>query len=191
MGEVFRAVDTRLDRPVAIKIMREQFSERFGREARAIAALNQSNICTLYDVGPNYLVMELVEGETLAARLKRGPVPLNTALLYASQILNALAEAHGKGLVHRDLKPANIMIAKSGIKVLDFGLAKSGQDESVTVSHAVFGTPGYMAPEQREGKPAGARSDLYSFGCVLFEMLTGDALGPSGAVCRRENWKEL
>jgi eukaryotic-like serine/threonine-protein kinase len=177
MGEVFRAVDTRLDRAVAIKIMHQQFSARFEREARAIAALNHSHICTLYDVGPNYLVMELVEGETLAARLKSGPLPLNTVLLYASQILTALAEAHAKGLVHRDLKPENIMIAKSGIKVLDFGLAKSGQDHSVTASHNVMGTPGYMSPEQREGKPADARSDLYSFGCLLYEMLTGTRAG--------------
>jgi tetratricopeptide (TPR) repeat protein len=177
MGEVFRAVDTRLDRAVAIKIMHQQFSARFEREARAIAALNHSHICMLYDVGPNYLVMELVEGETLAARLKSGPLPLNTVILYASQILTALAEAHGKGLVHRDLKPANIMIAKSGIKVLDFGLAKLSQDDSVTASHILMGTPGYMAPEQREGKQADARSDLYSFGCLLYEMLTGKRVG--------------
>jgi tetratricopeptide (TPR) repeat protein/predicted Ser/Thr protein kinase len=177
MGEVFRALDTRLDRAVAIKIMREQFSARFEREARTIAALNHSNICTLYDVGPNYLVMELVEGESLAARLKSGPLPLKTALLYASQMLAALAEAHAKGIVHRDLKPANIMIAKSGIKVLDFGLAKSGQYESATASHIVMGTPGYMAPEQRESQPADARSDIYSFGCVLYEMLTGTRVG--------------
>jgi tetratricopeptide (TPR) repeat protein len=173
MGQVFRAVDTRLGRAVAIKITREQFSSRFEREARAISALNHPNICTLHDVGANYLVMELVEGETIASRLKRGPLPLKTALLSASQILAALAEAHGKGIVHRDLKPGNIMLAKSGVKVLDFGLAKSGRDETFTASHMVMGTPGYMAPEQREGKPADERSDIYSFGCVLYEMLTG------------------
>src|SRR5215831_3542157 len=173
MGEVFRAIDTRLGRAVAIKTTRKQFSARFEREARAISSLNHPNICTLHDVGPNYLVMELVEGETIAARLKSGPLPGKTALLYASQIVAALTEAHGKGIVHRDLKPANIMIAKSGIKVLDFGLAKSGQDETVTASHMVLGTPAYMAPEQREGKPADARSDIFSFGCVLYEMLTG------------------
>ena len=106
MGEVFRAVDTRLGRAVAIKTTREQFSARFEREARAISSLNHPNICTLHDVGPNYLVMELVEGETIAARLKSGPLPVKTALLYASQILAALVEAHGKGIVHRDLKPA-------------------------------------------------------------------------------------
>ena len=173
MGEVFRAIDTRLGRAVAIKITREEFSARFEREARAIAALNHPNICTVHDVGPNYLVMELVEGETLAARLKRGALPLNTALPYASQIAAALAEAHAKDIVHRDLKPGNIMIARSGIKVLDFGLAKSGGDETVSASRPVMGTPGYMAPEQRDRKPADARSDLYAFGCVLYEMLTG------------------
>src|SRR5450432_2409074 len=172
MGEVCRAVDTRLGRAVAVKITQERFSDRFEREARAIAALNHPNICTLYDVGPNYLVMELVEGETIAAQLKSGPLPVKTALSYASQIAAALVEAHGKGIVHRDLKPGNIMIAKSGVKVLDFGLAKSGQDETVTASGMVVGTPAYMAPEQREGKPADARSDIYSFGCVLYEMST-------------------
>jgi eukaryotic-like serine/threonine-protein kinase len=177
MGEVFRAIDTRLGRAVAIKITHERFSARFEREGRAISSLNHANICTLHDVGPNYLVMELVEGETIAARLKSGPVPVNTALLYASQIVAALVEAHGKGIVHRDLKPGNIMIAKSGVKVLDFGLAKSGQDETVTASRMVMGTPAYMAPEQREGKPADARSDIYSFGCVLYEMLTGARVG--------------
>jgi eukaryotic-like serine/threonine-protein kinase len=173
MGEVFRALDTRLGRAVAIKITHEQFSARFEREARAIASLNHPNICTLYDVGPNYLVMELVEGETLAARLKSGPLPMNTALLYVSQIAAALAEAHAKDIVHRDLKPGNIMIARSGIKVLDFGLATLGQDQTVTASRMVMGTPAYMAPEQREGKPADARSDIYSFGCVLYEMFAG------------------
>ena len=173
MGQVFRAVDTRLGRAVAVKITQKQFIERFEREARAISSLNHPHICTLYDVGPNYLVMELVDGETIAARLKGGPLPLKTALPYASQILAALGEAHEKGIVHRDLKPGNIMIARSGIKVLDFGLAKSGQDETVTASHMIVGTPAYMAPEQREGKPADARSDIYSFGCVLYEMLTG------------------
>ena len=177
MGEVYRAVDTRLGRAVAVKIAQKQFIQRFEREARAISSLNHPHICTLYDVGPNYLVMELVEGETIAARLKRGPFPVATALVYASQILSALAEAHEKGIIHRDLKPGNIMIAKSGIKVLDFGLVKSGQDETVTASRMVLGTPAYMAPEQREGKPADARSDIYSFGCVLYEMLTGARVG--------------
>ena len=172
MGEVFRAVDTRLGRAVAIKIAHEEFSERFEREGRAISSLNHPNICTLYDVGPNYLVMELVEGETLAALLKKGPLSTEIALRYGMQIAAALAEAHSKGIIHRDLKPGNIMIAKSGVKVLDFGLAKSDQDDTLTVSRMVMGTPAYMAPEHREGKPADARSDIYSFGCVLYEMLT-------------------
>jgi tetratricopeptide (TPR) repeat protein len=177
MGEVFRAIDTRLGRAVAIKIAHERFSSLFEREGRAISSLNHPHICTVYDVGPNYLVMELVEGETIAARLRRGPLPVKTAHLYASQIVAALAEAHGKGIIHRDLKPGNIMTAKSGVKVLDFGLAKSGTDESATASHMVMGTPGYIAPEQREGKPADARTDIYSFGCVLYEMLTGARVG--------------
>ncbi len=177
MGEVFRAVDTRLGRAVAIKIAQEQFIERFEREARAISSLNHPHICTLYDIGPNYLVMELVEGETIAARLKSGPVPVKEALMYASQILAALEQAHEKGIIHRDLKPGNIMIAKSGVKVLDFGLAKSEQDVTLTVSHMAMGTPAYMAPEQKEGKPADVRSDIYSFGCVLHEMLTGARVG--------------
>src|SRR5262249_12355166 len=173
MGEVFRATDMRLGRAVAIKTTREQFGDRFEREARAISSLNHPNICTLHDIGPNYLVMELVEGETIAARLKSGPLPVKTALLYASQVAAALAEAHGKGVIHRDLKPGNIMIAKSGVKVLDFGLAKSGADETVTAGNMVIGTPAYMAPEQREGQPTDARTDIYSFGCLLYEMLTG------------------
>ena len=177
MGEVFRALDTRLGRAVAIKTTQERFSARFEREARAISSLNHPNICTLHDVGPNYLVMELVEGETIAARLKSGPLPVKTAIQYATQVLAALAEAHGKGIVHRDLKPGNIMISKFGIKVLDFGLAKLDEDETVTADGMVMGTPAYMAPEQREGKPADTRSDIYSFGCVLHEMLTGARAG--------------
>ncbi|HEX8813131.1 MAG TPA: protein kinase, partial [Terracidiphilus sp.] len=178
MGEVYRAVDTRLGRAVAVKIAQKQFIERFEREARAISSLNHPHICTLYDVGPNYLVMELVDGETIAARLKSGAFPVKTALLYASQILAALAEAHQKGIIHRDLKPGNIMIAKSGgIKVLDFGLAKSEQDHTLTASRMVMGTPAYMAPEQREGKSVDARSDIYSSGCVLYEMLTSGRVG--------------
>src|SRR5580704_7305405 len=178
MGQVFRAVDTRLGRAVAVKITREQFSAWFEREARAISALNHPNICTLHDVGPNYLVMELVEGETLAARLKNGPVPIQTALLYGSQITAALVEAHSKGITHRDLKPGNIMLGKSGVKVLDFGLARSDQDETATERRMIMGTPAYMAPEQRDGKPADARTDIYALGCVLYEMLTGARVGP-------------
>ena len=174
MGQVFLAVDTRLGRAVAIKTTHEHFSARFEREALAISSLNHPNICTLYDVGPNYLVMELLEGETMAARLKRGPLPINAALLYAWQIAAALVEAHAKGIVHRDLKPGNIMLAKSGVKVLDFGLAAREGDQTLTGERRVMGTPGYMAPEQREGKPADARTDIYAFGGVLYEMLTGE-----------------
>src|SRR5262249_54464576 len=177
MGEVFRAVDTRLGRAIAIKTTREQFSARFEREARTISALNHPNICTLHDVGPNYLVMELVEGETLATPLKNGPLPIQMALLYAGQILGALVEAHGKGIIHRDLKPGNIMAGKSGVKVLDFGLARMGQDDTITASHVIVGTPAYMPPEQRAGKPADARTDTYAFGRVLYEMLTGTRSG--------------
>src|SRR6266581_1898215 len=127
MGEVYRAVDTRLKRTVAIKVAKENFGERFEREARAIAALNHPNICTLYDVGPNYLVMELIEGPTLAERIKKGPVPLEESLTIGSQIAAALDAAHERGIVHRDLKPANIKLKPDGsVKVLDFGLATSG-----------------------------------------------------------------
>jgi eukaryotic-like serine/threonine-protein kinase len=125
MGEVYQARDTRLNRMVAIKVLKAQFSERFQREARAIAALNHPNICTLHDVGPNYLVMELLEGPTLAERIKQGPIDLQEALGIAKQIADALAAAHDKGIVHRDLKPANVKITPDGtVKVLDFGLAK-------------------------------------------------------------------
>ncbi len=171
MGDVYRALDTRLNRMVAIKVAKENFGERFEREARAIAALNHPNICTLYDVGPNYLVMELVEGKPL-----KGPLPLDQALQYAAQICDALDAAHRKGITHRDLKPGNILVTKQGIKLLDFGLARMAPGENdPTLTHAgdVMGTPAYMAPEQREGKPGDARSDIYAFGCVLYEMLTG------------------
>jgi eukaryotic-like serine/threonine-protein kinase len=173
MGEVHRAHDSRLGRDVAIKVSQGNFTERFDREARAIAKLNHSHICTIYDVGPNYLVMELIEGETLAARLKKGPLPLDQAIRYGSQIATAIAAAHAKGVIHRDLKPANIMLTKSGIKVLDFGLAKSSVDETITMENVVRGTPAYMSPEQREGKELDARSDTYSLGLVLAEMAIG------------------
>jgi serine/threonine-protein kinase len=170
MGRVYRAVDTRLGRKVAIKISAKEFTDRFQREARAISALNHPHICTLYDVGPNYLVMELVEGETLAARLKKGKLSIDDALLYGGQIAAALAEAHSKGITHRDLKPGNIMVGKNGVKVLDFGLAKSPEDGRLTATNAVMGTPAYMAPEQREGKECDARTDIYALGLVLREM---------------------
>ena len=171
MGEVYRAHDSRLRRDVAVKISHEQFSERFEREARAVAALNHPHICQIYDVGPDYLVMELVEGSPL-----KGPLPIEKAVEYAGQILDALDAAHRKGITHRDLKPGNILVTKQGIKLLDFGLAHvaPGPDDStLTQANAVMGTPAYMAPEQWEGKQADARSDIYAFGCVLYEMLTG------------------
>src|SRR6476660_9726544 len=124
MGEVYLGTDTRLGRSVAIKVSSRDFNDRFEREARAISALNHPNICTLYDVGPNYLVMENIEGETLSKIIGRGPLPLDRALSYAVQIVDALAAAHAKGVIHRDLKPGNIIITKHGVKVLDFGLAK-------------------------------------------------------------------
>jgi len=177
MGEVWKALDTRLQRVVAIKVSKEQFSDRFMNEARAIAALSHPNICTLFDVGPNYLVMEFIEGVPLA-----GPMAAEKALLYSRQILDALDAAHKKGFTHRDLKPANILITKQGIKLLDFGLATQTSkmqagDETVTraLSGAgeIAGTLQYMAPEQLEGRPADARSDLFAFGCVLYELLSG------------------
>jgi tetratricopeptide (TPR) repeat protein len=174
MGEVRRAIDTRLGRAVAIKTTQERFSARFEREARAIASLNHPHICTLYDVGPDYLVMELVEGETLASRLLHGPLPTRTALLYAGQVAAALAEAHDKGIVHRDLKPGNIMIGRTGVKVLDFGLASLQGDPTLTAERMIMGTPAYMAPEQWEGGLCDARTDIYAFGSVLYEMLTGE-----------------
>jgi eukaryotic-like serine/threonine-protein kinase len=173
MGNVFRATDTRLNRPVAIKICKEAFIDRFEQESRSIAAISHPNVCTLYDVGPNYLVMELIEGETLSTRLKRGKLPNNETIRFGAQIAEALAVAHARGIVHRDLKPANIMLTKSGVKVLDFGLAKSAVDPSLTDAGGVMGTPAYMAPERLDGKVADSRSDIYAFGLILAEMTTG------------------
>src|SRR5262245_30072243 len=174
MGEVFRAIDTRLGRAVAIKTTREQFTDRFEREARAISSLNHPNVCILHDVGPNYLVMELVEGETIAARLQKGALPLEEAIPYARQIVASLEAAHEKGIIHRDLKPGYVMLTRSGAKVLDFGLARLEGDQTLTAERMVMGTPAYMAPEQRVGRPADARTDIYAFGWVLYEMLTGE-----------------
>ena len=187
MGEVYRGRDTRLNRDVAIKVSKDQFSERFAREAQAIAALNHPNICQIHDVGPNYLVMELIEGSML-----KGPLPLDQALKYAAQICGALDAAHKKGITHRDLKPANILVTKAGIKLLDFGLAKlshpapsrdrKGADDTtltmgLTGKNEIVGTLYYMSPEHLQAQPKGhdvdARSDIFSFGLVLYEMLTG------------------
>jgi eukaryotic-like serine/threonine-protein kinase len=178
MGEVWKARDPRLNRIVAIKQSHIRFSERFEREAHAIAALNHPHICQIYDVGPDYLVMEYVEGQPL-----KGPVPLNDALTIAGQILDALDAAHRKGITHRDLKPDNILVGKAGVKVLDFGLAKmeheSGASAEVvatkplTAEGTILGTLQYMSPEQIEGQEADARSDIFAFGLVLYELITG------------------
>jgi Tol biopolymer transport system component/predicted Ser/Thr protein kinase len=192
MGEVYKARDIRLNRVVAVKVAKEQFSERFEREAHAVASLNHSHVCTLYDIGPNYLVMEYVEGVEL-----RGTLPVAQALNYAAQICDALDAAHKKGIIHRDLKPANILVTKSGIKLLDFGLAKIARTRSsetktgqsadppvdatltmaLTGKNEIVGTLYYMSPEQLQAQGTGqevdARSDIFSFGLVLYEMLTG------------------
>src|SRR5215203_4906694 len=179
MGEVWKARDTRLNRLVAIKSSLGPFTERFEREARAIAAVNHHHVCSLYDVGPDYLVMEYVEGEWL-----HGPVPPAQALEVAEQILDALDAAHEKGIVHRDLKPGNILLTKSGVKVLDFGLAKikrapdspslmETEAASLTAEGSVLGTLPYMSPEQVEGRDADARSDIFAFGVVLYELIAG------------------
>ncbi len=184
MGQVWKARDTRLGRTVAIKVAKVSFSERFEREARAVAALSHPNICTLYDVGPDYLVMEYIEGKPL-----EGPLPVETALRYAVEISRALDAAHRIGIVHRDLKPGNILVTKTGIKLLDFGLAKhtaiAPSEETVTKAlteeGTILGTLQYMAPEQLEGKEADARSDVFAFGCVLYESLTGEPAFSGGS----------
>ena len=188
MGEVYRARDMCLRRDVAIKVSAERFSERFETEARAIASLNHPNVCTLHDVGPNYLVMEL-EGQTLAERIAQGAIPLDEALAFAKQIADALEAAHEKGITHRDLKPGNIKIKPDGVvKVLDFGLAKMGgtptakSDNSPTLTMGatqagvILGTAAYMSPEQARGKPVDRRADIWAFGVVLYEMVTGQKL---------------
>jgi serine/threonine protein kinase/Tol biopolymer transport system component len=188
MGEVYRATDTRLNRAVAIKVSAARFSERFEREARVIASLNHPNICTLYDVGPNYLVMELVEGPTLADRIRQGALPLNEALAIVHQIAEALEAAHEKGRVHRDLKPANVKITPEGlVKLLDFGLAKAAEERaaagnpsdsptqtiSATRAGVILGTAAYMSPEQARGATVDRRTDIWAFGSVAYEMLSG------------------
>jgi Tol biopolymer transport system component len=201
MGEVYRAIDTRLDRTVAIKILPAHLSEkpaaleRFQREARAISQLSHANICQLYDLGQqdgiHYIVMEFLEGETLGARLAKGRLPLELVLRYGAEVAEGLEQAHRMGVVHRDLKPGNIMITRTGAKLLDFGLAKTAAPlmsqssglsatmtsanlaQPLTAEGTVIGTYQYMSPEQIEGREADARSDIFSFGAVLYEMATG------------------
>jgi Tol biopolymer transport system component len=201
MGEVYRARDTRLDRTVAVKILSSHLSEspeakhRFDREARAISSLNHPNICMLYDVGReggvDFLVMEFLEGETLAARLRKGPLPTEQLLKYAKEICEGLEKAHKTDVIHRDLKPGNIMLTKAGAKLMDFGLAKAtpghnlqdssstatlsgaAADQPLTARGTVLGTIPYMSPEQVEGGEADARSDIFALGAVLYEMATG------------------
>jgi eukaryotic-like serine/threonine-protein kinase len=196
MGEVWRAKDTRLDREVAIKILPAAFASnaqlrvRFDREAKAISSLNHPNICTLHDVGHeddlHYLVMELIDGESLADRLRRGPLPPEQVLRYGAQIATALDAAHRQGVIHRDLKPGNVMITKSGAKLLDFGLAKSAdsailgaqtalatEHKPITEQGTILGTYQYMSPEQLEGADVDARTDIFALGAVIYEMATG------------------
>jgi TolB-like protein/tRNA A-37 threonylcarbamoyl transferase component Bud32 len=172
MGEVWKARDTRLDRIVAIKTLKGQHTARFDQEARAIAALNHPNICQIYDIGPDYLVLEYVEGAP-----PKGPMPPATAVRLALEVASALEEAHRRGILHRDLKPANILVTERGAKVLDFGLAKlaadSDSDATQTMDGTILGTAAYMAPEQAEGKPLDARSEIFSFGVMLYEILSG------------------
>ena len=222
MGEVYRARDSKLGREVAIKVLPEEFTQhpqklaRFEREARLLASLNHPGIATLHGLeeaeGKPFLVMELVEGETLAEQISRGPVPVTEALTLSQQIAEALEAAHEKGVIHRDLKPANIKVDPEGhVKVLDFGLAKAFADEvpeselsqSPTLSRdatragVILGTAAYMSPEQAKGKTVDKRTDIFSFGIVLYEMLTGkrafggeDVSDVLAAILRMEpDWK--
>src|SRR5262244_294657 len=200
MGEVWKARDTRLERSVAIKVLPQHLSaspevrQRFEREAKTISQLSHSHICALYDVGNQdgveYLVMELLEGETLGDRLGKGSLPLEQTLRFGTEIADALDKAHRQGIVHRDLKPGNVMLTKSGVKLLDFGLAKAiappvqsavtslptvmgSANENLTAEGTILGTFQYMAPEQLEGKDADARTDIFALGAVLYEMATG------------------
>lgn len=210
MGEVYRARDTRLDRTVAIKILPErlkndpEFQARFQREARAISSLQHPHICSLFDVGQqddvSFLVMEYIEGETLASRIAKGPLPIDQVLRIGLDLADTLAKAHGQGLIHRDIKPGNIMLTKSGIKLMDFGLARqraaiasalspstpltpstptaeltelTGPASLLTRKGTIVGTFHYLAPEMLQGAPADARTDIFAAGCVLYEMATG------------------
>jgi serine/threonine protein kinase len=198
MGEVYRAHDERLDRDVAIKVLPEEVAQdeerlaRFEREAKLLASLNHTNIATLHGLeeheGQRFLVMELAEGETLAERIKKGPIPVDDALPIALQIAEGLEAAHEQGIIHRDLKPANVMVsAESRVKILDFGLAKAWAPEDsdadlthsptltaqMTAAGVLLGTAAYMSPEQARGKSVDKRSDIWAFGVVLWEMLTG------------------
>jgi TolB-like protein/predicted Ser/Thr protein kinase len=182
MGEVWKARDTRLDRIVAIKRLKSAHSERFEQEARAIAALNHPHICQIYDIGPDYLVLEYIDGSPI-----KGPMPAKEAVRIAIQIASALEAAHARGILHRDLKPGNVLLTASGPKLLDFGLAKLTADSNATQTMAVMGTPLYMSPEQAEGKPLDARSDVFSFGSVLYELLTGRRAFESLAAVLRDD----
>ena len=197
MGEVYRAHDSRLHRTVAVKVLPASFStdrdrlQRFGQEARAAAALNHPNILSIFDIGDDdrgapYVVSELLEGETLRDRLRSGPLSARKTIDYALQVARGLAAAHEKGIVHRDLKPENLFITNDGrVKILDFGLAKLTRPEAMpegadaptmqpgTEPGLIMGTVGYMSPEQVRGKPADARSDIFSFGAILYEMISG------------------
>jgi serine/threonine protein kinase len=206
MGEVWRARDTRLERSVAIKVLPEsfahdeQFRERFEREARAVSQLSHPHICVLHDVGEEdghrFLVMELLEGESLADRLQRGPLPLHEVLRFGTQIAQALDAAHRSGITHRDLKPGNVMLTRSGAKLLDFGLAKAGpgaasgvsaltslptEAKPLTEQGTILGTFQYMAPEQLEGLEADARTDIFALGVLLYEMTTGQRAFEGGS----------
>ena len=197
MGEVYRARDTRLERTVAVKVLPANLSsdpslrQRLEREAKAVSKLSHPHICTLHDIGHqdgvDFLVMELVEGETLEQRLIKGPLPPEQTLRFAAQIADALAKAHKTGITHRDLKPANIMLTKAGAKLMDFGLAKesgaapladvlsemTAEQAKLTVEGTIVGTFQYMAPEQLEGNEADARTDIFALGEVIYEMATG------------------
>lgn len=182
MGEVWKARDTRLNRIVAIKQLHTAHSARFQQEARAIAALNHPHVCTLYDIGPDYLVMEYIDGTPL-----RGPLPIDEALRLAGQIASALEAAHEKGILHRDLKPANVLVTMGSAKLLDFGIAKvmtEGNGDVTATVEGIVGTIAYMSPEQAQGKPLDERSDVFSFGAVLYELLSGHLAFPGSSNAR-------